>query len=120
MKNTGYLFCCALKFSLMPYCVRQDVHRLCTLDSQATAFDYSCLLLLPGSRKRTVHKPWSAEERSAVHGFLLKDFSEEKPFEIPGKTLIDSCIKSNPCLSGRSSNNIKDYVRNYIVKDGAK
>jgi len=64
---------------------------------QATC-EESCIVR-PSSRRKCVHKPWSADERSAVHSSLLGSFCEGV---VPGKALIDSCIESNPCLAGRS------------------
>ena len=57
--------------------------------------------------------PWSSEESAIVLAFFTSAIKKEK---IPGKREIQLCVEANPCLRSRSWTNIKDFVRNYIVK----
>ncbi|XP_033098469.1 uncharacterized protein LOC117102315 isoform X2 [Anneissia japonica] len=64
------------------------------------------------SRKQK-HVPWNKNEKDV----LMKHFHKHiLTKQLPGKKEIDRCLKEEPALHRRSWKNIKDYVRNNMVK----
>ena len=63
--------------------------------------------------KRDVKVPWSATEKKAV----MQWFADQiRKMVVPGKADCVRCINSHPVLGKRSWTNVKDFVRNQIVR----
>ena len=58
--------------------------------------------------------PWTDEEQAAVRSSLAKYFFPDN--RLPGKQEIEQCLERHACLSGRSWQNVKDFVRNCQLK----
>ena len=68
----------------------------------------------PGNKKTQVfRKPWSEQEKNSVLKHL-KVFIQMK--KVPGKSDIESAMKKEPCLTERTSRNVKDFCYNLIKK----
>ena len=59
-------------------------------------------------------KAWSKDEHDAVMRHL-KDHIELRK-ALPGKGLIEECIKCEPCLRDRPWKTVKDYCRRIQAK----
>ena len=64
-------------------------------------------------KKRDVKVPWTAAEKKAVMQFFTDQIRKHV---VPGKSDCVRCINSYPVLGKRSWTNVKDYVRNQIVR----
>jgi hypothetical protein len=74
----------------------------CSID-----WNYGCNLLA------VIKKPWSEEERAAVHRWLDKFLCQK---QLPRKAAIIRCIDNEPALLSRSWKNVKDFCRNIISR----
>ncbi len=63
--------------------------------------------------KRDVKVPWTAGEKKVV----MQWFTDHvRKMDVPGKADCVRCINGNPVLGKRSWTNVKDFVRNQIVR----
>lgn len=69
----------------------------------------NCILIT--GKKIIVRKLWKKEEKEAVYRSFTKEIMSRK---VPGKRECEKALQENPCLAGRSWQNIKFCVKNII------
>lgn len=67
--------------------------------------------------KQTKKAPWTQKEKAAVTRHLGQYIVISK---LPGKTEIVKCKSNERCLSQRSWQNIKDFIRNKITANARR
>ncbi|XP_071814874.1 uncharacterized protein [Apostichopus japonicus] len=64
-------------------------------------------------RKQKKKVPWTAEEKKTIFKHFQKNIKQGKN---PGRDACRSAVEKFPCLARRTPDNVKDYVRNQIVR----
>ncbi len=66
-----------------------------------------------GTRKSYTKRPWSAAETSAINRHFGRNIALK---QLPGKRSIEEVIEKEKSLAGRSWTNVKDCIRNKMMK----
>lgn len=67
-------------------------------------------------KRKTRKRPWTEGEKTAVSRQLGRYFLLNK---LPGRIEVEEAISMEPALKNRRWTNIKDYIRNSLVSEGA-
>jgi hypothetical protein len=59
-------------------------------------------------------RPWTVDEKAAIKKHFAKNILLGK---LPGKRDIENCLKIEKALRNRNWTNVKDHIRNQIIKE---